>query len=144
MRTAKKLIWILAGLCLILTAALMLLLIFGYFSKPNASEPAGQQDQKTGLVWVVLPNKNYDGLTLVVNDGGKVIFRDAYQGVKLNKGYEMLVDVMGPQVTGVNKNFVIYNLTFSERNELSAEALKNYLVADPFLEIYYWEAFQPV
>lgn len=137
----KKLIWTLLIISLILLAILIILNYLGIINQKKLSNLWSEVEEENFSLaispWLVLPEKDYSGMTLVVMEGGKTLAREIYQPLKLVDGYEALVTSDLNVSVGLTSRFVIYNLPYSDRNELSSEALNKYLVDKPFKEIYY-------
>jgi len=131
-RLTKKIIWSLIIVSLILTIMLLILYFLGLQEKRK------QQNQAPTIgSWIVMPKQDYSGLTLVTVQDGKTLDREFYQSVKLDQGYEAISSKYGPVTGSLSNKFIIFNLPYSDRNELTDEILVNYEVSQPFSEIYY-------
>lgn len=132
-RIGKNLIWILIAISLILALLLVILYFLGY-QKQNQNN---EVETPTIGKWIVLSEKDYTGLTLVVVQDGKTLERELYKSVKLINNYESINSEYGPNQFNLTNKFIIFDLPYSDRNELSSEALANYIIDSPFEEIYY-------
>ena len=132
-RIGKNLIWALIVISLILAMILVILYFLGY---QNQDQQVATELPTIGK-WIVLPQKDFSGLTLVVVQDGKTLEREIYKSVKLIDGYESISSKHGPNQFNLSNKFIIFDLPFSDRNELSEEALANYIIDQPFKEIYY-------
>lgn len=145
LRIGKKLIWLLIFVSLILAILLVILYRLGYLNigdfGSNIFSSSIIPSRSIGH-WLVLPEKDYTGLTLVVMINGKAMAREFYQPIKLANGYEAINSQNGLENLGVSSNFIIFNLPYSDRNELSDQAITKYRIDKPFKEIYYCE--QPI
>lgn len=145
LRISKKLIWVLLVITLILALLLVILYSLGYLNFTKADWNFFEKETtpvSTIGHWLVLPEEDYSGLTLVVINNGKTLAREIYQPLKLDNGYEAINSQNGAEEFGISSNFIIFNLPFSDRNELSNQAISKYRVDKPFKEIYYCE--QPI
>lgn len=142
LNVGKKLIWVLIFLTLILAILLVILYGLGYLGLGQnfwqLTILPGQPNPTIGH-WIVFPEKNYAGLTLVVINNGKTLAREIYQPTKLANGYEAINSQNGIEDLGISSNFVIFDLPYSDRNELSNQAISKYRIDKPFKEIYYCE-----
>lgn len=136
-RIGRKLIWTLLAICLLLTIVLILLNFTGYQS-PSILKLFNLKPKPVVTIgnWIVLPEKDFSGKTLVIMSGGMTLNRVIYQPIKLTNGYEAISYQNGNELS-VSSRFVIFDLPYSDRNELSNEAITKYRLDKPFKEIYY-------
>jgi NADH:ubiquinone oxidoreductase subunit 3 (subunit A) len=132
-RIGKNLIWILVIISLILAVLLAILYFLGY----QQQEQNKKSELPTIGKWIVLSKEDYSGLTLVVVQDGKTLEREPYKSVKLINGYESINSEHGPNQFNLSNRFIIFDLPFSDRNELTDEVLTSYIIDNPFDEIYY-------
>lgn len=138
LRIGKKLIWTLLIICLILAVILVILQLWvGKNFKFNFNWSDKEVIKPSIGEWIVMPEKDYSNLTLVVMQDSKTLARQIYQSIKLEKGYEIITPQDGLVNTNLANRLLIFNLPYSDRNELSNEAMKKYQIAKPFKEIYY-------
>lgn len=138
---SKKLIWILLIITLILLVVLIILNFLYASDQKNLSSLWGEIEEEGYYQaishWIVFPEKDYSGMTMVVMEGSKTLARETYQPLKLVDGYEAIITTDLTAGDSLTSRFAIYDLPYSDRNELSSEALNKYLVDKPFKEIYY-------
>jgi hypothetical protein len=147
-RIGKKLIWIMAIVCVVLAVVLIVFYCLGYFNDINKWQtllPDVLKTSKTELImpvatvgpWIVKPDKDYSGKTLVAIQNNATVARVMYQSDKLPNGYEVINLGEANAPLGLSSRFIIFNLPFSDTNELPSEAINKYKINQPFEEIYY-------
>lgn len=136
-RIGRKLIWILLIICLILTAVLIILNFAGYQNRDYLNLFNIKKVKETTVGnWIVLPVKDFTGKTLVIMSDGLTLNRVVYQPLKLENGYEA-INYQNGKGLKLSSRFIVFDLPYSDRNELSNEAITKYRIDKPFEEIYY-------